>query len=80
VTSRAADRTTVVEIVTDPLAPVPSSDSWWDVPVAETSLLETTRTARAAYEEHKVAQRGYLRPAATGDADTRDSSNERDGR
>jgi 3D-(3,5/4)-trihydroxycyclohexane-1,2-dione acylhydrolase (decyclizing) len=80
VTSRASDRTTVVEIVTDPLAPVPSSDSWWDVPVAETSLLETTRTARAAYEEHKVAQRGYLRPAATGDADTRDSSNERDGR
>ena len=33
--ARAADRTTVVHIETDPLAPVPSSESWWDVPVSE---------------------------------------------
>jgi 3D-(3,5/4)-trihydroxycyclohexane-1,2-dione acylhydrolase (decyclizing) len=61
--SRASDRTTVVEIVTDPLAPVPSSESWWDVPIAETSELDSTRTARAAYEDQKTAQRGYLRPS-----------------
>ena len=61
--SRASDRTTLVEIVTDPLAPVPSSESWWDVPIAETSELDSTRTARAAYEDQKTAQRGYLRPS-----------------
>ncbi|HEX4361222.1 MAG TPA: 3D-(3,5/4)-trihydroxycyclohexane-1,2-dione acylhydrolase (decyclizing), partial [Pseudonocardia sp.] len=33
--SRAATRTTAIHIETDPLAPVPSSESWWDVPVAE---------------------------------------------
>jgi 3D-(3,5/4)-trihydroxycyclohexane-1,2-dione acylhydrolase (decyclizing) len=61
--SRASDRTTLVEIVTDPLAPVPSSESWWDVPIAETSELDSTRTARAAYDDQKTAQRGYLRPS-----------------
>jgi 3D-(3,5/4)-trihydroxycyclohexane-1,2-dione acylhydrolase (decyclizing) len=61
--ARASARTTVVEIQTDPLAPVPSSESWWDVPVAETSALDSTRAARAAYEQGKAAQRGYLRPA-----------------
>jgi 3D-(3,5/4)-trihydroxycyclohexane-1,2-dione acylhydrolase (decyclizing) len=63
--SRDSARTTVVEIQTDPLAPVPSSESWWDVPVAETSALDSTRAARAAYEEGKAGQRGYLRPADT---------------
>ena len=58
--SRASDRTTVVYIETDPLAPVPSSQSWWDVPVSETSALESTRKARAAYEAAKRDQRLYL--------------------
>jgi len=49
--ARASDRTTVVYVETDPLAPVPSSESWWDVPVSETSALESTQKARAAYEE-----------------------------
>jgi 3D-(3,5/4)-trihydroxycyclohexane-1,2-dione acylhydrolase (decyclizing) len=72
--SRASDRTTVVEIRTDPLAPVPSSESWWDVPVAEVAALDSTRTARAAYEQGKAAQRGYLRPADAGEV--RDTSSE----
>ncbi len=58
--ARASDRTTVVYIETDPLAPVPSSQSWWDVPVSETSALESTRKARAAYEAAKRDQRLYL--------------------
>jgi len=58
--SRASDRTTVVYIETDPLAPVPSSESWWDVPVSETSALESTQKARAAYEAAKRSQRMYL--------------------
>jgi len=58
--SRASDRTTVTYIETDPLAPVPSSESWWDVPVSETSALESTQQARAAYAAAKRDQRMYL--------------------
>jgi 3D-(3,5/4)-trihydroxycyclohexane-1,2-dione acylhydrolase (decyclizing) len=58
--SRASDRTTVVYIETDPLAPVPSSESWWDVPVSETSALESTQQARATYAAAKRDQRMYL--------------------
>jgi 3D-(3,5/4)-trihydroxycyclohexane-1,2-dione acylhydrolase (decyclizing) len=58
--ARASDRTTVVYIETDPLAPVPSSESWWDVPVSETSALESTQQARAAYEAAKRDQKLYL--------------------
>lgn len=58
--ARDADRLTVVHIETDPLSPVPSSESWWDVPVAETSTLDSTRDARAAYEAAKRGQRLYL--------------------
>ena len=58
--ARASDRTTVVYIETDPLAPVPSPESWWDVPVSETSALESTQQARAAYEAAKRDQRLYL--------------------
>jgi 3D-(3,5/4)-trihydroxycyclohexane-1,2-dione acylhydrolase (decyclizing) len=49
-----------VYVETDPLAPVPSSESWWDVPVSEVSALESTQQARAAYEAAKRAQRRYL--------------------
>jgi 3D-(3,5/4)-trihydroxycyclohexane-1,2-dione acylhydrolase (decyclizing) len=62
VKARAAERTTVVYIETDPLAPVPSSESWWDVPVAETSTLDSTTQARAAYEDGKRGQHPYLDP------------------
>jgi 3D-(3,5/4)-trihydroxycyclohexane-1,2-dione acylhydrolase (decyclizing) len=58
--AKASDRTTAICIQADPLAPVPSSESWWDVPVAEVSALASTQEARAAYEEAKRAQRLYL--------------------
>jgi 3D-(3,5/4)-trihydroxycyclohexane-1,2-dione acylhydrolase (decyclizing) len=58
--ARDADRLTVVHIETDPLSPVPSSESWWDVPVSEASELESTRAARTAYEAAKRAQRDHL--------------------
>jgi 3D-(3,5/4)-trihydroxycyclohexane-1,2-dione acylhydrolase (decyclizing) len=58
--AKGGDRTTVVHIETDPLVDAPASDAWWDVPVAETSQLGTTRAARAEYEQHKQAQRPYL--------------------
>ena len=42
------------------LAPVPSSESWWDVPVAETSAPDSNRRAREAYEQAKARQPSYL--------------------
>ena len=53
-------RTTVVHIRTDSLVAAPSSQAWWDVPVAEVSALEPTRSARRAYEEAKRQQHPYL--------------------
>jgi 3D-(3,5/4)-trihydroxycyclohexane-1,2-dione acylhydrolase (decyclizing) len=58
--ARASDRTTVVHIETDPLAPAPESESWWDVPVAEVSALESTQGARTTYDTAKRSQRTYL--------------------
>jgi 3D-(3,5/4)-trihydroxycyclohexane-1,2-dione acylhydrolase (decyclizing) len=58
--SRAAQRTTVVHIETDPLAPVPSAESWWDVPVAEVSALDSTQVARKSYDISKSDQRLFL--------------------
>jgi 3D-(3,5/4)-trihydroxycyclohexane-1,2-dione acylhydrolase (decyclizing) len=60
VKARAADRTTLVYIETDPLLSAPSSDAWWDVPVAEVAELASTRDARAGYEKAKERQRPYL--------------------
>jgi 3D-(3,5/4)-trihydroxycyclohexane-1,2-dione acylhydrolase (decyclizing) len=58
--ARAADRTTLVYIETDPLLGAPPSDAWWDVPVAEVAALASTRDARAGYEKAKQRQRPYL--------------------
>ncbi|HEY7104183.1 MAG TPA: 3D-(3,5/4)-trihydroxycyclohexane-1,2-dione acylhydrolase (decyclizing) [Mycobacteriales bacterium] len=52
----------LVHVETDPLVPAPSSESWWDVPVAEVSRLESTTQARKSYEAAKAAQRPYLDP------------------
>jgi 3D-(3,5/4)-trihydroxycyclohexane-1,2-dione acylhydrolase (decyclizing) len=60
--ARAATRTTVVHIETDPLAPVPSSESWWDVPVSDVSQLDSTQQAYKVYESHKATQHPFLTP------------------
>jgi 3D-(3,5/4)-trihydroxycyclohexane-1,2-dione acylhydrolase (decyclizing) len=60
VRARAASRTTVVHVETDPRVPAPDGGAWWDVPVAEVSALDTVREARARYEKDKQAQRPYL--------------------
>jgi len=65
--AKAATRTTVIHIDTDPLAPVPSSESWWDVPVSQVSELDSTQQAYATYEQRKATQRSYLTPIAAGD-------------
>jgi 3D-(3,5/4)-trihydroxycyclohexane-1,2-dione acylhydrolase (decyclizing) len=60
--ARAADRTTAIHIETDPLAPVPSSESWWDVPVSEVARLDSTQQARKTYEAQKAQQRPLVAP------------------
>jgi len=58
----AATRTTVVHVECDPETGSPSSQSWWDVPVAQVSSQPVTRAARAAYELGKTSQRSHLGP------------------
>jgi 3D-(3,5/4)-trihydroxycyclohexane-1,2-dione acylhydrolase (decyclizing) len=65
--SRAATRTTVIYIETDPLAPAPSSQSWWDVPVSEVSSLDSTQRARKTYEAHKATQRPLIHGCGSAD-------------
>ena len=58
--AKVADGPVLVQVETDPLVPAPDSGSWWDVPVAEVSPLDSTRAARAGYEQRKADQRPYL--------------------
>jgi len=55
--ARAADRTTVVVIDTDPDQTTEDGGAWWEVGVPEVSERETVRAARAAYAEAKHGQR-----------------------
>jgi 3D-(3,5/4)-trihydroxycyclohexane-1,2-dione acylhydrolase (decyclizing) len=55
--ARRADRTTVLVIETDPLAPTAAGGAWWDVPVPEASTRAEVRTARDRYVEARRRQR-----------------------
>jgi len=61
--AKAATRTTVIHIDTDPVAPVPSSESWWDVPVSQVSDLDSTQQAFKTYQQHKATQRPLITPS-----------------
>jgi 3D-(3,5/4)-trihydroxycyclohexane-1,2-dione acylhydrolase (decyclizing) len=39
---------------------VPNYESFWDVPVAEVSEMETVRAAQEEYARNKQAERRYL--------------------
>jgi 3D-(3,5/4)-trihydroxycyclohexane-1,2-dione acylhydrolase (decyclizing) len=58
--AKAASRTTVVHVETDLYGPNPPGHGWWDVPVSQTSALDSTRAAYEAYATNKLAQRHYL--------------------
>jgi 3D-(3,5/4)-trihydroxycyclohexane-1,2-dione acylhydrolase (decyclizing) len=55
--ARAADRTYVVCIETDPNRTTEEGGCWWEVAVPEVSDRDEVRKARAAYEHGKKAQR-----------------------
>jgi 3D-(3,5/4)-trihydroxycyclohexane-1,2-dione acylhydrolase (decyclizing) len=56
----ASDRTTVIHIETDLYGPNPPASAWWDVPVSQTSRLESTRAAYVEYQQQKKDQRHHL--------------------
>ena len=60
--AKSIPHTVAIHIESDPLAPVPSSESWWDVPVSQVSDLDSTQAAYKTYEGHKARQRPYLAP------------------
>lgn len=61
--AKAAERTTVIHVETDPLIYAPDSHSWWDVPVSQVSALESTQTAYRRYSEWKKVQRPLVNPS-----------------
>ena len=58
--ARQNPTTTVIKIETDREARVGSYESWWDVPVAEVSSIDSVSEARAEYEKHLTAERHHL--------------------
>jgi 3D-(3,5/4)-trihydroxycyclohexane-1,2-dione acylhydrolase (decyclizing) len=56
----AVDRTVVIHIPVDRYEGVPDYESFWDVPVAEVSEMETVVTAREEYEQNRRSERRYL--------------------
>ena len=59
--AKGVDRTVVVHIPVDRYEGVPDYESFWDVPVAEVSGMETVRAAHEEYERNRQAERRYLR-------------------
>ncbi|MEU0566600.1 3D-(3,5/4)-trihydroxycyclohexane-1,2-dione acylhydrolase (decyclizing) [Nonomuraea sp. NPDC005983] len=60
-TARSAEETTVIYVRTDPLRDSPSSEAWWDVPIAEVS---PDPALRASYDDAKRSQHPHLAPPA----------------
>lgn len=58
--ARDADRTTVVKIDVDYDTRVPQYESWWDVPVAEVSEVDTAKQAFQEYQKAKQKERYFL--------------------
>jgi 3D-(3,5/4)-trihydroxycyclohexane-1,2-dione acylhydrolase (decyclizing) len=58
--AKRATSATLIHINSDPLLFAPSSESWWDVPVAEVSTDPSTQAAREIYEQHKKAQKPLI--------------------
>jgi 3D-(3,5/4)-trihydroxycyclohexane-1,2-dione acylhydrolase (decyclizing) len=58
--ARAAREATVIVVPVDRETRVGGYDSWWDVPVAETSTLKSVRDARQAYDTARRRQRNFF--------------------
>ncbi len=58
--AKKLDTTVVVHIAVDRYEGVPDYESFWDVPVAEVSGMESVRKAREGYEQNRRSERRYL--------------------
>ncbi|MGH9432080.1 MAG: 3D-(3,5/4)-trihydroxycyclohexane-1,2-dione acylhydrolase (decyclizing), partial [Terriglobia bacterium] len=58
--SRSSSHTTVTVIEVDSTLNVPGYESWWDVPVAEVSQLESVRAARKEYDQARKKERYFF--------------------
>ncbi|RLT35913.1 MAG: 3D-(3,5/4)-trihydroxycyclohexane-1,2-dione acylhydrolase (decyclizing) [Chloroflexi bacterium] len=60
VTAKSINRTVVIHVTNDRYLGVPSYESWWDVPVAEVSELDSVNAAREEWEEMRAKERYFL--------------------
>jgi 3D-(3,5/4)-trihydroxycyclohexane-1,2-dione acylhydrolase (decyclizing) len=58
--AKEVDRTVVIYVPTDRYEGVPNYESFWDVPVAEVSEMESVQAARKEYAEGRQSERRYL--------------------
>ena len=58
--ARDQERTTVIVIEVDKEVRVPGYESWWDVPVAEVSEMDSVKRARESYDEAVKRERSFL--------------------
>jgi 3D-(3,5/4)-trihydroxycyclohexane-1,2-dione acylhydrolase (decyclizing) len=58
--AKLSESTVVLAVEVDRYEGVPSYESWWDVPVAEVSEVDSVRAARKAYEEARKRERTPL--------------------
>ncbi len=58
--AKSADGPVLISIETDPLVPAPDSGSWWDVPIAEVSQLDSVNSARESYLSGRSNQRSFF--------------------
>ena len=58
--ARRQTRTTVIVVETDPEKRVPGYESWWDVPIARISEIESVRQASKVYENDRTKERYFL--------------------
>ncbi len=58
--AKKCDRTTVIVLETRLEGGLPSYETWWDVPICETSNLETIQRARQDYDQHRREERDFL--------------------
>jgi 3D-(3,5/4)-trihydroxycyclohexane-1,2-dione acylhydrolase (decyclizing) len=58
--AKEVDRTAVIYVPVDRYKGVPDYESFWDVPVAEVSEMESVAAAREEYVHNKRAERRYL--------------------
>jgi 3D-(3,5/4)-trihydroxycyclohexane-1,2-dione acylhydrolase (decyclizing) len=60
VAARSASQTTVTVVEVDRNIRVPGYESWWDVPIAEVSEMESVRAARRSYETNVKRERHFF--------------------